>query len=88
MTDLELSQEADGPADAYLERFPRRLYLVYDPQPEVRLPISLLLYEYCRARPARERSLATLWRKERDTVTRFMGALGQAVGADDDERSA
>ncbi|HOQ29134.1 MAG TPA: hypothetical protein PLH36_10370 [Armatimonadota bacterium] len=86
VTDLELSQEADGPADAYLERFPRRLYLVYDPQPEVRLPISLLLYEVLQSAAGSEGAFpATLWRKERDTVTRFMGALGQAVGADDDE---
>lgn len=72
-------QDTQSPlAETYLERFPRRLILGYAPFPEVRLPVSLMLYEVLvSAASATEGFPATLWSKERDAVLRFMSALGQ-----------
>jgi len=66
----------------YLEQMPRRLYLIYRTKPQVRLPVSLLLYEVLAsvAGPAGGFP-ATMWAKERDTVTRFMAGLNREVPA-------
>jgi hypothetical protein len=74
----------DVTGDTYLERHPRRLYLCYpteaDPDDQVRLPISLLLYEVLMGVASPESGFpATLWAKERHTVGRFLGALNQRV---------
>lgn len=81
VSDLMLQHEA---GDAYLERHPRRLYLCYpsghDPDEQIRLPISLLLYEVLMGAASPEGGFpATLWAKERHTVGRFLGALNQRV---------
>jgi hypothetical protein len=78
ITDLDI-EETSQSMD-YLERLPRRLYLQYKPQPEIRLPISLLLYETLQSASSPSGTFAaTLWVKERDTVLRFMGALSKFV---------
>jgi hypothetical protein len=74
----------DTAGDAYLERHPRRLYLCYpaeaDPHSQIRLPISLLLYEVLMGAASPESGFpATLWARERHTVGRFLGALNQRV---------
>ena len=78
LSDLD---EANGRYEAgnvYLERLPRRLYLQLNDQPEVRLPISLLLYEVLMSAASEDAGFpATLWVKERDTVARFMSALSR-----------
>jgi hypothetical protein len=86
ITDLMLQPdnviENYGPGNGknYLERMPRRLYLTYADQPDVRLPISLMLYEVLMSAGSPEGGFpATLWAKERDTVARFMNRLNQAV---------
>jgi len=76
------SAGADG--DAYLERHPRRLYLCYpagaEPDAQIRLPVSLLLYEVLMGATSPEGGFpATLWTKERHTVARFLGALNRQV---------
>jgi hypothetical protein len=69
-----------GNGKNYLELMPRRLYLTFADQPEVRLPISLMLYEVLMSAGSPEGGFpATLWAKERDTVARFMNRLSQAV---------
>ncbi|TEU10467.1 MAG: hypothetical protein E3J21_26325 [Anaerolineales bacterium] len=79
VSDLKLG---DMTGDAYLERHPRQLYLCYpadaEPDDQIRLPISLLLYEVLRGAASPESGFpATLWAKERYIVTRFMGALNR-----------
>lgn len=74
----------DMTGDRYLERHPRRLYLCYPfgaaPEDQIRLPVSLLLYEVLMGAASPESGFpATLWAKERHTVARFMGALNQRV---------
>jgi hypothetical protein len=81
VSDLTLEDAAEN---AYLERHPRRLYLCYpadaDPDDQVRLPVSLLLYEVLMGAASPEGGFpATLWTKERHTVGRFVGALNQRV---------
>jgi len=81
MSDLT---SGDTAGDAYLERHPRRLYLCYpagaDPDDQIRLPISLLLYEVLIGAASPESGFpATLWAKERHVVGRFLGALNQRV---------
>ena len=78
-TDLTLDL-TDASGDAYLERMPRRLYLCYRPQPDIRLPVSLALYEVLlsAANPIGGFP-ATLWARERDAVVRFMNALNRVV---------
>jgi len=70
--------------DMYVECHPRRLYLCYpaeaDPDNQIRLPVSLLLYEVLMGAASPEGGFpATLWAKERHTVGRFMGALNRRV---------
>jgi len=78
ITDLAI--EDTNQSNGYLERLPRRLYLRYAPQPDIRLPISLLLYETLKSASSPSGTFATtLWVKERDTVLRFMGALSKAI---------
>lgn len=76
----DLSDEIDQPhlGDTYLERLPRRLYLQYNTRPEIRLPISLLLYEVLLSAASADTGFpATLWAKEQDTVARFMNQLSR-----------
>jgi len=81
LSDLALEDKA---ADVYLELFPRKLYLSYsvgaDTDNQIRLPISLLLYEVLMGTASPDSGFkATLWAKERYTVARFMSALNQLV---------
>lgn len=70
----------DAAGDAYLERMPRRLYLCYRPRPDIRLPISLALYEVLLSAASPTGGFpATLWARERDAVLRFMNALNRVV---------
>ena len=76
----DLAIEETNHSNDYLERLPRRLYLRYMPSPDIRLPISLLLYETLQSASSPSGTFAaTLWVKERDTVLRFMGALSKVV---------
>ena len=76
----DIAIEETNHSNDYLERLPRRLYLRYIPSPDIRLPISLLLYETLRSASSPSGTFAaTLWVKERDTVLRFMGALSKVV---------
>jgi hypothetical protein len=78
-SDLTLDQ-TDAAGDCYLERMPRRLYLCYAPQPSIRLPISLFLYEVLVSAASPEGGFpATLWARERDAVVRFMSVLNRVV---------
>jgi hypothetical protein len=80
ITDFDLEGTDTNHASTYLEKLPRRLYLRYLSQPQIRLPISLLLYETLQSASGPSGTYtATLWAKERDTVLRFLGALSQAV---------
>ena len=74
----------DSSQDVYLERHPRRLYLCYPVDTEgaeqIRLPISLQLYEVLKGIASPSGGFpATLWAKERHSVTRFVGALCQHI---------
>lgn len=74
----DVADEERQSGDIYLERLPRRLYLQYQEQPKIRLPISLLLYEVLLSAASDDASFpATLWVKERDTVARFMSRLSR-----------
>jgi hypothetical protein len=78
-SDLTLGETPGG---TYLERHPRRLYLCYPAgaSGQIRLPVSLLLYEVLMGAASPEGGFpATLWAKERHTVARFLGALNQRV---------
>jgi hypothetical protein len=78
LSDLDDAIGRDAAAADYLERLPRRLYLQPKQQPEIRLPISLLLYEVLMSAASDAAGFpATLWVKERDTVARFMSALSR-----------
>lgn len=81
-TDLSGDTHEPLAESRYLERLPRRLYLTYKPHPQVRLPVSLLLYEVLSsvAGPAGGFP-ATMWSKERDTVSRFLAGLNREVHA-------
>ncbi len=71
---------ADAAGDPYLERLPRWFYLCYKPQPTIRLPISLALYEVLVSAGSPEGGFpATLWERERNAVVRFMSALNRVV---------
>lgn len=83
LSDLDEGNGREDTDTLYLERLPRRLYLQYEPQPEIRLPLSLLLYEVLLSAASDEAGFpATLWVKERDAVARFMSALSrlEAIG--------
>lgn len=78
-TDLEVEETRDQLSQQYLERLPRRLFLCYQPDPEIRLPVSLILYETLKSASSPSGTFATtLWIKERDTVLRFMGAISKS----------
>lgn len=78
LSDLDEGNGRDLGDDIYLERLPRRLYLQLNEQPEIRLPISLLLYEVLMSAASDGAGFpATLWVKERDTVARFMNAISR-----------
>lgn len=79
LSDLRLGET---PGCVYLERHPRRLYLCYPAgaDDQIRLPVSLLLYEVLVGAASPEGGFpATLWAKERHTVARFLGALNKRV---------
>lgn len=80
----DLADDTEQADAAYLERYPRRLYLCYTasgaPGERIRLPISLLLYEVLMGAASPEGGFpATLWAKERHMVGRFLRALNQQV---------
>lgn len=78
-TDLEIETTRDQLSQQYLERLPRRLFLCYKPDPGIRLPVSLVLYETLKSASSPSGTFATtLWIKERDTVLRFMGAISKS----------
>lgn len=78
LSDLEEENGRYNASNVYLERLPRRLYLQLNDHPEIRLPISLLLYEVLMSAASENAGFpATLWVKERDTVARFMNALSR-----------
>jgi hypothetical protein len=79
-TDLAAEVPETAVESRYLERLPRRLYLKYRPQPQVRLPVSLLLYEVLSSVAGPTGGFpATMWSKERDAVTRFVAGLNREV---------
>jgi hypothetical protein len=86
-SDFELASDVatEGEVtEGYLERHPRRLYLCYPagkaPDEQIRLPISLMLYEVLMGAASPGGGFpATLWIKEQHTVSRFMSALNHVV---------
>lgn len=78
VSDAALESDNESAADRYLERLPRRLVLQHKHEEDIRLPVSLMLYEVLMsAANPRSGFPATLWAKERGAVARFVSQLSR-----------